>query len=502
MRQAKWILGTLWLALIGIPVIAQIVAFLLLVGGILWSAAYDALQLPQSSFSQLPLALFYILFAWAMLACGRYWAGKTRTRMNRALRQCLLLLPAVIIIGAWIVALQLSGLSFSSDHYVWFLMSALMWYFNSIVAMLFGHFWLMATVPVIAYFLFALGDYLHSRHHAAGGSAEKWRNNVLALLVILVIAALWQARLRADKFARVDKETSVSEAIDIRRYRPDFSDNLLTPLRGKAPFQFSAHKPRIDGATALYPLYASAFWALYAFPVEMANYEKELCCLASSRTPAAYQNIISGEADVIFVARPSAGQLKRAEEAGVKLVYTPIAREAFVFITHADNPVTTLSQQQVRDIFSGKISRWNAVGGENRQISVWQRPVDSGSQTMMLKVMQNTPMLTAQESETAAAMGGIIRQVAEYQNTPTAIGYTFRYYATRMNVDKRIKLLAIDGVAPTVENIAQGSYPYIADVYMVTREKPSAETQQLVTWFLSPQGQRLIQDIGYVPINS
>lgn len=501
MRQAKWILRSLGLALIGIPVIAQIVSYLLLAGGILWSAAYDALPLPELSLSELPLALFYIAFAWAMFFCGRYWARKTNTGLNRALRQCLLLVPALVIAGCWIVILHLSNYSFESERYIWLLLVSLLWYPNTIGAIISGNFWLMMTVPVIAHLFFVSGDYVHCRRFANSGGATKWRNGMLTLLTILGIVAFWQAMLRAEKFASVDKANSVSEVLDTSLYRPQIQHSRLTPLEGNAPLQFKDSQPRLDGATALYPLYASAFWALYTFPAEMADYEKVMCCLANSRTPTAYQNIISGKADVIFVARPSEGQIKRAEEAGVKLVYTPIAREAFVFITHADNPVNGLSQQQVRDIFSGKISRWNMVGGDDRKISVWQRPVDSGSQTMMLKqVMKNTPMLTAQESETAAGMGGVIRKVAEYQNTRTAIGYTFRYYATQMNGDKRIKLLAIDGIAPTVENIAQGSYPYIADVYMVTRENPSAQTQQLVTWFLSPQGQRLVKDVGYVPL--
>ena len=109
-------------------------------------------------------------------------------------------------------------------------------------------------------------------------------------------------------------------------------------------------------------------------------------------------------------------------------------------------------------------------------------------------------MMPPKETEFATAMEGVIREVAEYQNTRGAIGYTFRYYATQMNSNKNIKLLAINGIAPTVENIRNGSYPYTVDVYMVTREHPTVETQQLVNWFLSPQGQRLVQDVGYVPL--
>lgn len=119
---------------------------------------------------------------------------------------------------------------------------------------------------------------------------------------------------------------------------------------------------------------------------------------------------------------------------------------------------------------------------------------------MLAKVMKNTRMMSPQETEVVSVMDGMIKVITEHRNTHNAIGYTFRYYATQMHSNKEIKLLAINDVAPTVENIRNGSYPYTVDVYMVTREYPTAETQKLVDWFLSPQGQQLVQDVGYVPL--
>ncbi|MFS3708643.1 PstS family phosphate ABC transporter substrate-binding protein, partial [Escherichia coli] len=88
-----------------------------------------------------------------------------------------------------------------------------------------------------------------------------------------------------------------------------------------------------------------------------------------------------------------------------------------------------------------------------------------------------------------------------WQHHPNnAIGYTFRYYATQMNADKNIKLLAINGITPTAENIRNGKYAYIVDAFMVTRENTTSETQKLVEWFLTPQGQSLVEDVGYVPL--
>lgn len=285
----------------------------------------------------------------------------------------------------------------------------------------------------------------------------------------------------------------------------------LTSLQGQPELRYSedwSRWPRVYGATALYPLYASAYYQLIPEPKDADRTSRawQEYGLQQTRTAEAYDSLIKGTATVIFVAQPSEGQKKRAEQAGVKLKYTAFAREAFVFIVDIKNPVNSLSEQQVKDIFSGKVSRWNKVGGSDERIKVWQRPEDSGSQTVMKGlVMQDTPMLPAKKSTVIDLMGGLITEVADYQNAPSSVGYTFHYYVTRMNdnmlkMRKQIKLLAINGVAPTEENIRNGTYPYIVDAYMVTRENPTPETQKFVDWFLSPQGQQLVEDVGYVPL--
>ena len=149
-------------------------------------------------------------------------------------------------------------------------------------------------------------------------------------------------------------------------WRPDKLNNQLTPLRGKPQIQFTQNWPRLDGATAAYPIYASAFYALSVIPEDFHVREY----LDNSRTPEAYNKIIKGDADIIFVAQPSGGQKKRAEESGRHFDIRPLCREAFVFIVNADNPVNSLTEQQVRDIFSGAITNWLTVGGNDQQIQM------------------------------------------------------------------------------------------------------------------------------------
>ena len=280
-------------------------------------------------------------------------------------------------------------------------------------------------------------------------------------------------------------------------WRPDKLNNQLTPLRGKPQIQFTQNWPRLDGATAAYPIYASAFYALSVLPEDFHEWEY----LANSRTPEAYNKIVKGNADIIFVAQPSGGQKKRAEESGVTLIYTPFAREAFVFIVNVDNPVNSLNRTNKCVTSSVVQLPTGARLAVTIRRSRLATPEDSGSQTVMQsQVMKNVRMISPQETEVASMMEGMIKVVAEYRNTNNAIGYTFRYYATQMNADKNIKLLAINGIAPTAENIRNGKYPYIVDAFMVTRENMTSETQKLVEWFLTPQGQSLVEDVGYVPM--
>ncbi|WP_162265360.1 PstS family phosphate ABC transporter substrate-binding protein, partial [Salmonella enterica] len=163
----------------------------------------------------------------------------------------------------------------------------------------------------------------------------------------------------------------------------------------------------VQGATALYPLYASAYSKLVPGASRWIPSR-----VPQTRTPDAYDNIINHKADVIFVAQPSEGQKKRAVDAGVKLIYTPFAREAFVFIVNINNPLNSLNEQQVRDIFSGKITNWHKVGGNDERIQAGMRPEDSGSQTVMkAKVMKGTPMLPAKKDLIMDVMNGVISKV-------------------------------------------------------------------------------------------
>lgn len=165
----------------------------------------------------------------------------------------------------------------------------------------------------------------------------------------------------------------------------------------------------------------------------------------------------------------------------------------------ADNPIESVTTEQLRGIYSGRITSWAELGcPELGGIIAYQRSENSGSQTEMEKFMGNVPLTDAPEY-VAQTMPGIVANIA-YRNLDNSIGYSFRFFVSDM-MGGEVKLLATDGVAPTEENIRNGSYPLISTFYAVTRKgETNPNVQVLLDWIKGPQGQALVEKSGYVGI--
>ena len=202
-------------------------------------------------------------------------------------------------------------------------------------------------------------------------------------------------------------------------------------------------------------------------------------------TVRGYKAIVDGETDILFCAAPSAEQIAYAEAQGVELIYVPIGLEAFVFFVNADNPVDSLTVDEVRSIYSGEIRNWRQVGGTNRVINPVTRLEGSGSQSMMQAFMGDTPM---GGKSPLALFGG-------------SIGFSFRYYLDDMVANSGVKMLSLNGVYPSRENIRSGSYPVIAQFYAIYRaDNENENIPLLIDWILSEEGQALIEACGYTAI--
>ncbi len=291
---------------------------------------------------------------------------------------------------------------------------------------------------------------------------------------------------------------SLREGDDIiLEYLPFYDkESKVALLDEESTLHITDDKPVMDGATALYPIY-SAF-AKATYPEDTLNFEYVYC----NTTPWAYELIVDGDVDIIYVFGPSQEQEQYAADNGVELVYTPIGKEAFVFFVNSQNPIDNLTLEQVQAIYSGEITDWEDLGVKGfGEIRAFQRNEGSGSQSNLIRIMDGKKLMEAPEENVVKAMGGIISQTADYKNYKNAIGFSFRFYSTEMVANDQIKLLSINGVAPTAENIENGTYPLSSDFYAVTRSDADENTKKLVEWILSEQGQELIEKTGYTPIN-
>jgi phosphate transport system substrate-binding protein len=207
---------------------------------------------------------------------------------------------------------------------------------------------------------------------------------------------------------------------------------------------------------------------------------------------------LNREADIIFCTHPSEYHLNKASELGVSFNLSPIGKEAFVFFVNKNNPIEKITSDQIRDIYSGKITNWKEINGKNIDILPYQRSENSGSQTIFQSIIGEIKTIEPLRIE---SMGKIIESVANYRNYPNAIGYSFLFFATEMIKNKEIKLLAIDGIFPSKKTIQNNTYPYSVLFYAITLNDNKNENVNLfIKWILSEQGQSLIEKTGYIPI--
>ena len=356
-----------------------------------------------------------------------------------------------------------------------------------------------------------------------GPFTKKLRLNLVKLFIGIAIVPLicvgcYQAYQNSFlKIGEGDNE------LPLYNYQPFIDNTWAQSLDEDSTLKFTSDLPRLDGATALYPLYSAfaratypeAEYRVYNIPVGLQEYPKKIEDVSSnvicSRTGGSFEHLMGGHVDVIFLMGISDDQRAMADELGLKLKLTPIGKEAFVFFVNQRNAAADISIEEIKGIYSGKITSWREISGKADNIRAYQRPENSGSQTMLQEIMGDVPLATPLEEDVYGSMMGMYKVVSAYRNYKNSIGYSFRYYIKDMLNDDEVKLLSIDGVAPNEATISSGAYPYASDFYAVTVERePLSEedarrmenTELLIDWILSEQGQYLVEATGYVPYSN
>ena len=291
----------------------------------------------------------------------------------------------------------------------------------------------------------------------------------------------------------------IDDEVSLAFYYPGSTGSKAAVLGEVSTLRLSSDLPVLDGATALYPVYASFVTAVYPRRFYAPYHSDSI--VRCSTTSAAYNNLLEGKVDIIFCTEPSRYHLEKAKELGVEFNLTPIGKDAFVFFVNRHNPIENLTSSQIRNIYSGEITNWNDINGTDENIIAYQRPENSGSQTALQIIMEGTPVMQPIRETLAGGMDEIVNRVSSYRNYENAIGYSFLFFTTEMVNNQQIKLLAIDGIVPSTETIQNNSYPFSGFFYAITLGNETENTKLFIEWILSEQGQYLIEKTGYVPLS-
>ena len=291
--------------------------------------------------------------------------------------------------------------------------------------------------------------------------------------------------------------------VNLEDYAP-FHSSRLVALKGKSTLKLTGNLPILDGATALFPVYAAFVQAVYPksnYNKVNGKYQFDKGLVRCTTTPNAYESLINGDVNIIFCMEPSKEQIAKAKGKGLTLKMTAIGKDAFVFIVDTSNPVNNITSGQIRGIYSGKITNWKELGWEDYNIDAFQRNKGSGSQTLLESIMGDLPIIEPARRHVFYKMTSLFTGVAVRASyPPTAIGYSFLYFTTDMVNNNQIKILSIDGIKPSRQTITSGEYIFSNTFYAITTGNESDNTKKFINWILSEEGQYLVEKTGYVPI--
>ena len=275
----------------------------------------------------------------------------------------------------------------------------------------------------------------------------------------------------------------------------------ITPLSNYDPFinneqldkndiNISNDLPKIDAASAFYPLASSMVESIY----DKNSYNHELKYVS---TNDAFKDVLDKKVDISIVTKPSKNQQKMIEDSNLDIEFVPFAKEALVFYTWKKNIISSITMSEINKIYTNEITNWEELKGNNQIIKTFQLEKDNGSQTSFETYVSNSVLDNKNHFE-IDDMGKIIEKAAWSKGS---IGYAFNSFYTKVYNSPRLKLLSINQIEPTIKNIINNNYPLMFDVYLVYDNNNSNNNINVVSnWLLSNQGQEFVKQMGLQPI--
>jgi len=205
--------------------------------------------------------------------------------------------------------------------------------------------------------------------------------------------------------------------------------------------------------------------------------------------------LINGTVDFANASREmKPEEITEAQGKGVEPVETEVAKDAIAVVVNPANPVTALTIDQLGKIYRGEITNWKDVGGPDKAIVLLSRDSSSGTYEYFKEEVVGKDMEYAKEAKLLPSTQAI---VDETKANPDAIGYIGLGYIT-----PDVKVIEVDGKAASLESALDGSYVLSRGLYMYSNGQPAGVQKAYIDWILSPAGQKVVEEQGFVPLGN
>lgn len=244
----------------------------------------------------------------------------------------------------------------------------------------------------------------------------------------------------------------------------------------------------IDGSTTVGPI-SKAFADFYK-----ENHAGVNITISESGSGNGVKSLMNNACDIANMSRfmkPS--EFKSCVDKGILPVAHVVAFDGLAVVVNPKNPVKALTVSQIADIYTGKISNWKELGGEDAKIVVVSRDTNSGTfETFNELVLKKAAI--GKDAEYVGSNGQARTRVNTTKNAIAYVGLGF--------VDDTVKPLSVDGILPTAKSVSTGKYPIARPLYMFTNGYPKmgSDVYNFVTLHLSKEGREIVSDLGYIPV--
>ena len=257
------------------------------------------------------------------------------------------------------------------------------------------------------------------------------------------------------------------------------------------PFVFTRDSlPRLDGSTSTAPM-AQAMCA-----VLLGEGREQVADLVQfSRTTQSYRNLMAGAADLLLAAEPAPEVAQELKQEGEWLL-TPFATDALVFVVNEDNPVDSLTTEQVRKIYTGQITNWKEVGGDDATIVVLNRKAGSGTRATFEAAVFGDEAVDFKGDAELDKSGDVQTQMG---STDNAISYLdFSHFD-----DSKFNAIKVEGVEPKSKNVTDDSFKIWATEHMYCSKDADEATKAFLEFMLSDDVQgKLVEEQGFIPVSA